>query len=162
METRGCDCSSKVLLMMPKTCWAAFTRLNNKRFYNWVYIWLVVLFEYLKMHGTTNHKLIKPPWTWNLIKLYLYWTVAHYTPLLWLLYRYRYIFNNGSTLDGTALVISKHKCVLSWHKHALFYFSIPAVCFSCKQPFSGSPFKLGVNQHKYTLPIYIMMGWCVT
>jgi hypothetical protein len=41
-ETRGCDCSSKVLLMMgeilPETCWAAFTRLNNKRFYNWLCI----------------------------------------------------------------------------------------------------------------------------
>jgi hypothetical protein len=33
--------------------------LNNKRFYNWVCIWLVVLFEDLKMHGTTNHKLNK-------------------------------------------------------------------------------------------------------
>jgi hypothetical protein len=31
-------------------------RLNNKRFYNWVWIWLVVLFEDLNMHGTTNHK----------------------------------------------------------------------------------------------------------
>jgi hypothetical protein len=30
--------------------------LNNKRFYNWVCIWLVILFEDLKMHGTTNHK----------------------------------------------------------------------------------------------------------
>jgi hypothetical protein len=50
----------KVLLMMgkmlPETCWAAFTRLNNKRFYSWVCVWLVVLFEYLKIHGTTNHK----------------------------------------------------------------------------------------------------------
>jgi hypothetical protein len=71
------------------------------------------------------------------------------------------IFNNGRTLDGIASVISEHKRVLSWHKHSLFYFSIPAVCFSCKRPFSGSPFKLGVNQHKYTLPICIMMGWCV-
>jgi hypothetical protein len=31
-------------------------RLNNKKFYNWVCIWLVVLFKYLKVHGTTNHK----------------------------------------------------------------------------------------------------------
>jgi hypothetical protein len=31
--------------MLTKTCWAAFTRLNNKGFYNWVCIWLVVLFE---------------------------------------------------------------------------------------------------------------------
>jgi hypothetical protein len=42
---------------LPETRWAAFTRLNKKRFYNWVCIWLVVLFEYLKMHGTTNHKM---------------------------------------------------------------------------------------------------------
>jgi hypothetical protein len=33
-------------------------RLNNKRFYNWVFIWLVILFEDMKMHGTTNHKFI--------------------------------------------------------------------------------------------------------
>jgi hypothetical protein len=50
----------KVLLMMgkmlPETCWAAFTRLNNKRFYSWVCIWLIVLFEYMKKNGTTNHK----------------------------------------------------------------------------------------------------------
>jgi hypothetical protein len=42
--------------MLPETCWAAFTQLNNKRFYNWVCVQLVILFEYLKMHGTTNHK----------------------------------------------------------------------------------------------------------
>jgi hypothetical protein len=52
-ETGGCDCSLKVLLMMgkmlPRACWAAFTRLNNKRFYNWVCIWLVVLFEFFNI-----------------------------------------------------------------------------------------------------------------
>jgi hypothetical protein len=56
----GGDCSYKVLLMMDKmlteTCWAAYTQLNNKIFYKWVCIWLVVLFVYLKMHGTTNNK----------------------------------------------------------------------------------------------------------
>jgi hypothetical protein len=42
--------------------WAKFCpkhveqRLNNKRFYDWVCFWLVILFEDLKMHGTTNHK----------------------------------------------------------------------------------------------------------
>jgi len=70
------------------------------------------------------------------------------------------MLNNGSILNGVASVMRRHKRVLSWHKYALFYCSIPAVCFSCKRPFSGSPFKVGVNQHKYTLPIFIMMGWC--
>jgi hypothetical protein len=32
-------------------------RLNNRRFYNLVCIWLVVLFGDFKMHGTTNHKI---------------------------------------------------------------------------------------------------------
>jgi hypothetical protein len=32
--------------MLPETCWALFTRVNNKRFYNWACICLVVLFEF--------------------------------------------------------------------------------------------------------------------
>jgi hypothetical protein len=39
VETGGCDCSLKELLMMgiimPETCWAASMRLSNK-FYNWL------------------------------------------------------------------------------------------------------------------------------
>jgi hypothetical protein len=55
--SRSCGCSSKILLMMGKIFPKHVEQLlNNKRFYNWVYIWLVVLFEDLKMHGTTNHK----------------------------------------------------------------------------------------------------------
>jgi hypothetical protein len=58
-ETGNCDCSLKELLMMgimvPETCWAASMRLNSK-FYDWLLHLLGVLFEYLKMHGTTNSK----------------------------------------------------------------------------------------------------------
>jgi hypothetical protein len=58
-ETGGCDCSLRGLLMMgrmlPETCWAASMRLSNK-FYNWVFICLVVLSEYLRTQGTKNHK----------------------------------------------------------------------------------------------------------
>jgi hypothetical protein len=73
MVTRGFKGSWRVLLMIgttvPETCWAVSTQQSNKykidlhlvgcfiEWMNWVCIWLVVLFEYLKMHGTTtNHK----------------------------------------------------------------------------------------------------------
>jgi Ca2+/H+ antiporter len=43
-------------IIFPETCLAASMRLSNK-FYDFC-IWLDVLFEYLKMHGTTNPKFI--------------------------------------------------------------------------------------------------------
>jgi hypothetical protein len=70
--TRCCKGSWRGLLMMgttvPETCWAVSTQQSNKykidlhlvgcfiEWMNWVCTWLCVLFEYLKMHGTTNHK----------------------------------------------------------------------------------------------------------
>jgi len=47
----------KLLMMgmrMPEICWAVFKRQAVKRS-DW-YIWLVDLFEYMKMHGLTNPK----------------------------------------------------------------------------------------------------------
>jgi hypothetical protein len=53
-------------------------RLNNERFYNWVCIWLVVLFEYLKMHGTTNHKLMTSFFFFKNRTFPLRWSVCMY------------------------------------------------------------------------------------
>jgi hypothetical protein len=57
METGGCDCSLKELLMMgiimPETCWAASMQLNNK-FYDWLlhlvvcFIWILRLYFCLR------------------------------------------------------------------------------------------------------------------
>ena len=47
-------------MRMPETCWAVFKR-QAIQLRDWC-IWLVDLFEYMMMHGLTNHKFHKIVW----------------------------------------------------------------------------------------------------
>jgi hypothetical protein len=66
-------------------------RLDNKRFYNWVSIWLVILFEDLKMHETTNNL--------DVSFICWFWISRVLFCILWSLQRWRvslnYDKNNG-------------------------------------------------------------------